>query len=271
MGVKNYANVVRPPRACGVCGITFIVKYRGEAGDKVKYCSRKCGASGRGGNGKRVVVSDTKSCEWCGSEMRRPEGVYPSHWARRRFCGDVCRSAGRRSYRASDETRQKMKESRAKLPEAVIKTQLGKPMSEEHKKKLSEVNRGRSPSPEVRKRISDKLTGIPLSPERKAKTDPLRPRGETHYNWQGGITPINRRLRHSKEYREWRKTVFERDNYTCQMCGIRGGELHPDHIKPFAYFPELRFDVANGRTLCAPCHRQTDTWGANARRYARAV
>lgn len=76
------------------------------------------------------------------------------------------------------------------------------------------------------------------------------------------ITPVLERLRKSKQFAEWRKAVFERDNYTCQHCGERGGVLHPDHIKQFAYYPKLRFDVDNGRTLCKPCHIKTDTYGS---------
>lgn len=72
---------------------------------------------------------------------------------------------------------------------------------------------------------------------------------------------LNRRIRYSKKMRVWRVSVFERDNYTCQGCGKRGGYLEADHIKPFAKFPEFRFDVNNGRTMCRPCHQQTDSWG----------
>lgn len=83
----------------------------------------------------------------------------------------------------------------------------------------------------------------------------------THWNWQGGVTPLNEKVRKSFEYRLWKHSVFERDDYTCQICLIRGGDLQADHIKPFAYFPELRLKVSNGRTLCKKCHRNTDTYG----------
>ena len=80
--------------------------------------------------------------------------------------------------------------------------------------------------------------------------------GENHYFWQGGITPINKKLRHSIEFRLWREAVFARDNWTCQKCGQRGGKLHSHHIKPFSKFPELRFDIENGITLCSNCHKK---------------
>lgn len=92
--------------------------------------------------------------------------------------------------------------------------------------------------------------------------------GENNHNWKGGITEINNHIRTSFEYKLWRTSVFERDNYTCIWCGDcchkgkgKTVELHADHIKPFAQYPELRFAIDNGRTLCVTCHRTTDTWG----------
>lgn len=93
-------------------------------------------------------------------------------------------------------------------------------------------------------------------------------RGENNHWWRGGISTENERARKSTAYKNWRTKVFERDNYTCQGCNKRGSKLHADHIKPFAYYKELRLDVDNGRTLCVECHYKTDTYGSKAIKYA---
>lgn len=68
---------------------------------------------------------------------------------------------------------------------------------------------------------------------------------------------LDRLARYSPEAKVWRKAVFERDNFTCQICFAKGNYIEADHIKPFAYFPELRFELSNGRTLCRECHDKT--------------
>lgn len=83
--------------------------------------------------------------------------------------------------------------------------------------------------------------------------------GENHYNWKGGITPLNYAIRRSYAYKLWRRAVFGRDDYKCQFCGS-SGYLEADHIKMFAFYPELRFDINNGRTLCKECHMKTPTY-----------
>lgn len=77
-----------------------------------------------------------------------------------------------------------------------------------------------------------------------------------HHLWKGGITPINQAIRNSIEYKLWREAVFKRDNWTCIFCLQRGGELEADHIKRFSDYPELRFAIDNGRTLCKECHKK---------------
>jgi len=85
-------------------------------------------------------------------------------------------------------------------------------------------------------------------------------RGDKHYNWNGGKTLKNHLFRTNIEYRSWRRQVFERDNFVCQICGKRGDYLQADHIKPFSLFPKLRYEINNGRTLCKNCHSHTETF-----------
>lgn len=89
-------------------------------------------------------------------------------------------------------------------------------------------------------------------------------RGENSPHWRGGSGTERHILMTKKEYILWRIAVFMRDDYTCQVCNKRGCELQADHIKPWALYPELRYAIDNGRTLCVSCHRQTDTWGRNS-------
>lgn len=73
---------------------------------------------------------------------------------------------------------------------------------------------------------------------------------------------LRKRAKHAgAQYQEWRKSVFERDKYTCVLCGQKGGRLNADHIKPYAKYPRLRYALKNGRTLCIPCHKKTDSYG----------
>ena len=158
---------------------------------------------------------------------------------------------------------------------------MGKKLSEEHKRKIGEAGKGRICSEETKRKISKAHKGkkkpwvakrnkrygyLTKGDKNPAKRPEVRKKisenltGSKHWNWQGGITPINERIRHSIEYQEWRKDVFERDSYTCQKCGARNGlgktlYLEAHHMKSFSKYPKLRFDVDNGITLCKEfCH-----------------
>lgn len=78
--------------------------------------------------------------------------------------------------------------------------------------------------------------------------------GEKNPNWKGGITPALKRER--SKLTEWRKNIFERDEYTCKKCNQKGGTLNAHHIKNFSSYIKGRFDCNNGVTLCKKCHKQ---------------
>lgn len=75
--------------------------------------------------------------------------------------------------------------------------------------------------------------------------------------WKGFITPENKRLVASPEYRKWQKSVFNRDNHTCQLCGKTKCPIAAHHIYMKAKYPDKVLDVDNGITLCDKCHHKT--------------
>jgi hypothetical protein len=91
--------------------------------------------------------------------------------------------------------------------------------------------------------------------------------GPEHPLWQGGAREQRKREMKGYPYRDWRTAVFTRDNWTCQCCGVRGVYVEADHIKPWCAFPDLRYAVDNGRTVCRPCHIKLDTHGPKALKY----
>lgn len=60
-------------------------------------------------------------------------------------------------------------------------------------------------------------------------------------------------------YKEWRKRVYKRDNFTCQMPRCKNKKfLQAHHIKKWSEASFLRYDINNGITLCRSCHSQVN-------------
>ena len=147
------------------------------------------------------------------------------------------------------ESIKKMSLSHKKWHESNAHPMLGKKHSEETKSHWRETRRNK-PHPHK---------GYYMTLKTRTKLSNAN-KGDKHYNWKGGITKENATIRRSMRYRIWRNKVLERDDFTCQSCRKRGGYLNVDHKYPFAYFPELRFEIENGRTLCIDCHKKTITY-----------
>jgi len=117
---------------------------------------------------------------------------------------------------------------------------------------------------------------------KEARAKQIIARGEKHYNWQGGISPLSDLIRALGKDSQWSKSVFIKDNFICQECYKRGGKLEAHHIKAFSiilkeflnqysqFSPiedketlvrlaetyEPFWDISNGKTLCIDCHKR---------------
>lgn len=161
--------------------------------------------------------------------------------------------------------KKKYREKNSKKIKAIMKNyrenNKGK-IIEYREKRKNEMKKYNEEYREQNKKVTCIICGNPATKKYcSVKCRSIGNKGKDSPNWRGGITPLHRKIRNSKEYALWRTAVFERDDYTCIWCGQCGGTLNADHIKPFALYPELRFAIDNGRTLCEECHRTTDTYG----------
>ncbi len=148
---------------------------------------------------------------------------------------------------------------------------------------LRQLATGKKKTPEQIAKFRAKVIGQKRTPEQRAKIAAGVPKGPNNPAWKGGISSFAYRLRRSVQFKEWRKAVFERDNYTCQNCGRRGIELHPHHQIQFSILLNtllvlfsgyqqvyerllahpILWSVVNGQTLCKECHIQTPTFARN--------
>lgn len=157
-------------------------------------------------------------------------------------------------------------EARHKMGRKGIKRQ---PLSETTKKRLSDVKRGIPKTQDTKDKIKKALLGR-RAPHRE---------GENCNWWKGGFSPVIHLLRKCFKYRQWVSDIFYRDDFTCQSCKTKGGELNAHHLKSFSLIIrenliktveqgiecEELWNINNGETLCVRCHRQTDNFGSKSK------
>lgn len=109
-------------------------------------------------------------------------------------------------------------------------------------------------------RLSSQVNGkhnIYCSIECQNKGTGIHNRGENHPRYNPNLTDEDReKTTTTLEYISWRRQVFNRDNYTCQHCGdSKGGNLNAHHKNSRDMYPQEKYVVDNGITLCDKCHR----------------
>ena len=137
-----------------------------------------------------------------------------------------------------------------------------------------------------------KLKGI-VPPSQKGRKRSLETRlkmsGSYNHQWKGGITKTERRIRMSWRMINWRKAIYERDDYTCQMCMCKGRNelgdpLNAHHknitlktlVETYNTFSECMsyepfWEISNGITYCERCHKKIHRMGLEINRLAEGM
>lgn len=156
--------------------------------------------------------------------------------------------------------------------EAISKRLKGRVFSEETKEKMSISAKNRKFTDIQREKMTEALIN----------SNKNRSGGNSNF-WKGGVTKLSFLVKSSLRYKEWRKYIFNRDNYCCTKCGsAKKLEVHhivsfskimkefkksnDDHSVDSAFKYEPFWDYNNGITLCRECYKMTDNYLRNAKK-----
>ena len=145
---------------------------------------------------------------------------------------------------------------------------MGYKYTEEHKRKMSIAHSGEkhhmfgkhhSEATKLKISLAQKISmlGKQHTKETKKKiSESLK--GSNNPNWKGGISPEKNKRVSSAEWKELRKQIYKRDNYTCQICGkhCKKQEIQAHHIIPYHISKDN--NLTNLITLCFVCHMKEE-------------
>jgi len=196
----------------------------------------------------------TRNCLYCGKEFQRKISTKALVAGRGKYCSLECADKGRVGLKRSQEFRTLISELRRNRPKERVQLSCltcGSIIEES----LAHAKRGRKYC-SVECHAKSRM-GVPFTQERKDNISRAK-QTVSHPNspeWQKGLSVVNNLIRNSRDTHTWRDAILKRDEYQCGFCGKVGGKLQADHILPFSLYPEKRFDVDNGQTLCKECHK----------------
>lgn len=232
---------------CETCKKEYLIQqwyFRGAFRWQTKFCSQWCRAE--------KTTQNNCVCRTCGKEFYK----YPCEISVNNYCSRECykKRVGHPNHQFPTYVEKKCltcgKKFKAKSSQ--VKRGFGIYCSKDC---FNKSKNGKTKSiclqcgaefihPRTRnaKYCSNKCRGIATSKEKSVL-------------WKGGKTSKIMQFRTSSKMKNWRKQVFERDNYTCQKCGKKkSGHLQAHHIIPLSRDFSLAYDISNGITLCEDCH-----------------
>lgn len=173
----------------------------------------------------------TVKCVKCGKDFNK------SKTAKKKYCNYECYWKDLESRLLGKNNPRYGTHQSKEANEANRKAHIGKKLSEEQINKIRNKNIISWSSTDRRQRFQATMKKVYDIKGRKPR--------ERYHHYR------------NLEYNNWRTSVFERDNYTCQDCGQNNCYLEAHHIKSWAHYPEYRYLITNGITLCKACHLKT--------------
>lgn len=145
---------------------------------------------------------------------------------------------------------------------------LGRKLTSEHRRKLSEGGKGRVFTKQHRSNLSKAMMGKPnwrkgiraTIEERIANS--ARQQGVSVEEWKGfSYNKPGNEFSKSPDWKKLRLEIKHRDKFRCGECTkqFQGRELEVHHILPRRERADLILEPTNCITLCKPCHRRI-TW-----------
>jgi hypothetical protein len=204
----------------------------------------------------------SKFCIYCGKEYFKKPTTARKKWENSKFCSSMCKKAVGGVDRICPTCGKEFHTKQAHVDKgwgiycSISCSKKGKmPSNYSEMIKKSPIVKGNTLATHLKGKKRPEFSEEWRNNMKVSRRKSDKVRGENHWNWKGGLTESSHAVRTSIEYKEWRMAVFQRDNFTCINCGHKGHDIIADHIKPFYFFPELRLNVDNGRTLCKECDK----------------
>ena len=220
----------------------------------------------------KMFITESRICEICKSQYNRKPGHSIKQYNVQRTCSSKCRYILLKNIKPGFKKGHPVYSEKGRFAKGQV------PHNKGQKGIQIPWNKGKKGQVPWNKDQTGIYSEETRSKIREARAKQVMPTGENHWLWKGGLSSLRKLLMQTYIYKQWRASVFKRDDYTCQICKQRGGTLHADHIKSYASIIEEYkittveeakkcldlWDISNGRTLCIGCHMATGNYGGKS-------